>query len=107
MIEANLGVRLPADAQLEASGSRSLIKASEAWAVACIPDVNALLLDAERAGFVGSPVFDYPERPDWSGKGPVSRELQLTAPAGATRWLDVGSSCDKGTWVYLGYLLDK
>lgn len=107
VIGANFGVGLPADAQLEASGSRSLIKASEAWAVACVPDVNELLQDAERAGFVEAPVSDYPERHDWSGKGAVSRELQLAAPAEATRWLDVGGSCDRGTWVYLGYLLDK
>ncbi len=59
VIGANFGVGLPADAQLEASGSRSLIKAFEAWAVACVPDVNALLQDAERAGFVESPVSDY------------------------------------------------
>jgi hypothetical protein len=52
-----------------------LIKASEAWAVACVPDVTALLQDAERAGFVEWPVSDYPERRDWSGKGPVSREV--------------------------------
>lgn len=106
-IEARLGIRLPAEVQLEASGSRSLIKASEAWAVACVPDVTALLRDAERAGFVESPVSDFPERHDWSGKGPVSREVRLTAPVEAARWLDVGGGCDRGTWVYLGYLLDK
>ncbi|KTR11848.1 hypothetical protein NS184_00165 [Curtobacterium luteum] len=106
-IEKRFSVRLPTDAQLEASGARSLIKASESWAVACVPDVSALLRDAERAGFVESAVSDHPERHDWSGKGPVSREVRLTAPAEAARWVDVGSSCDVGTWVYLGSFLDK
>lgn len=64
VIGANFGVGLPADAQLEASGSRSLFKASEAWAVACVPDVNELLQDAEHAGFVEASVSDYPERHD-------------------------------------------
>ncbi|QKS18862.1 hypothetical protein HUN58_02155 [Curtobacterium sp. Csp1] len=106
-IETKFSVRPPTGARLEASGSKSMIKASEAWAVACVPDVTALLQDAEGAGFVESPVSDYPERHDWSGKGPVSREVRLTAPAQGVRRLDVGGSCDRGTWVYLGFFLDK
>lgn len=105
-IETKLGIGLPVGAQLEASGPKSMIKASEARAVACVPDVSALQ-GAERAGFDESPVSDYPERHDWSGKGPVSREVRLTAPAQGVRRLDVGGSCDRGTWVYLGYFLDK
>lgn len=106
-IATKLGIRLSAEVQLEASGSRSLIKASQAWAVACVPDVSALLQDAERAGFAESPVSDYPERHGWSDKGPVSREVRLIAPADGVRRLDVGSSCEVGRWVYLGYFLDK
>lgn len=66
--------------------------------------VSALLQDAKYAGFVESPVSDYPERHDWLGRGPVSQEVQLVAPAGGAQRLDVGTGCDVGTWVYLGYL---
>lgn len=104
--ETRFSVRLPADAQLEASGARSLIKASEAWAVACVPDVSALLQDAERAGFVESPVSDYPVRHDWRGRGPGSEEVRLVAPSGGAQRLDVGGRCDEGSWVYLGYFED-
>lgn len=106
-MEARLGIRVAADARLEASGSKPAFKSYEAWAVACVPDVTALLRDAERPGFVESPVSDFPGRHDWSGKGPVSREVRLTAPVEAARWLDVGGGCDGGTWVYLRCLFDK
>ncbi|MGL3200235.1 MULTISPECIES: hypothetical protein [Curtobacterium] len=105
-IETTFSVRLPPDAQLKASGARSLIKASEAWVVACVPDVSALLQNAEDAGFVESAVSDYPERHDWSDRGPVSQEVRLVAPDGGAQRLDVGSSCEVGTWVYLGYFKD-
>lgn len=105
-IETTFSVSLPVDARLEASGVRSLIKASEAWVVACVPDVSALLHDASDAGFVESAVYDYPERHDWSGRGPVSQEVRLVAPDGGAQRLGVGSSCDVGTWVYLGYFKD-
>jgi hypothetical protein len=106
-IETKLGIRLPADAHLEASGSKPSFKSFEAWAVACVPDLTALLRDAQRAGFIESSVSDYPERHDWSGKGPVSLEVRLTASTKGVRRVDVGSSCDTGTYVYLGYFQDK
>lgn len=50
---------------------------------------------------------ELPPRHDWSGKGLVTRELKRSTVEQGVWWLDVGSGCDQGTYVNLGYFLDK
>lgn len=106
-IEEKTGTVLPREAHVVASGTRHSLKSFEAWAVACVPDAPRLFEKARRDGFVDADPAYSSSRNDWSGKGPVSLELHRNTQSGGDQWLDLGGHCDRGSFVYLGYFLDK
>lgn len=106
-IEAKTGISLPAEVRVEASGSTLGFKSAEAWAVVCAPDQTDVLQEAQRAGYLEVPISALLPKHDWFDEGPVTRELKRSTAEQGVWWLDVGSSCDQGTYVYLGYFLDK
>jgi hypothetical protein len=106
-IEERTGTVLPREAHVVASGTRHSLKSFDAWAVACVPDAPRLFEEARRSGFVDADPAYSPSRKDWSGKGPVSLELRRNTQSDGDQWLDLGKPCHQGSFVYLGYFLDK
>lgn len=106
-VEQMVGITLPAGTRLVSSGSRDMFKASESWAVACVPEAQRLFDAAEADGFVPRTPSDYPERRDWSDKQPTDLEVHRAAELGADQWLQLGGDCSGGSYVYLGRFLDK
>lgn len=106
-IQDRVGVVLPEGTRLVASGSKSFLKASEAWAVACVPEVQRVFDAAEAGGFVPRAPSDYPERHDWSDKQPTDLEVHRVTSDRAEQWLQLGGDCSGGSYVYLGSFLDK
>ncbi|WP_182045220.1 hypothetical protein [Curtobacterium sp. ME26] len=106
-IEQMVGIALPEGAQFVSSGSRDLFKASEAWAVTCVPEAERFFDEAEADGFAPRAPSDYPERHDWSDKQPTNFEVHRDADLGADQWLQLGGDCPGGSYVYLGRFLDK
>ncbi|GGL85603.1 hypothetical protein GCM10009706_25270 [Curtobacterium citreum] len=106
-VEQMVGITLPAGTRLVSSGSRDMFKASESWAVACVPEAQRVFDAAEADGFVPRTPSDYPERRDWSDKQPTDLEVHRAAELGADQWLQLGGACSGGSYVYLGHFLDK
>jgi hypothetical protein len=106
-IEERTGTVLPREAHVVASGTRHSLKSFDAWAVVCVPDAPRLFEEARRGGFVDADPTYSPSRNDWSGKGPVSLELRRNTQSDGDQWLDLGKPCHQGSYVYLGYFLDK
>jgi hypothetical protein len=106
-VEKMVGITLPAGTRVVSSGSWDLIKASDAWAVACVPEAQRVFDEAETDGFVPRAPSDYPERHDWFDKQPTDLEVHRVAEVGPDRWLQLGGDCSGGSYVYLGRFLDK
>jgi hypothetical protein len=106
-IEEKTGIVIPRGSRVLHSGSRSAFTFYEAWAVACVPDAGLLLDQSENSGFVPATPSDYPTRQDWNDKGPSVLEPRPVTMAQGEQWLELGSNCEQGTYVYLGDYLDK
>lgn len=106
-VEQMVGITLPAGTRFVSSGSRDMFKASEAWAVACVPEAQQVFDAAKADGFIPRAPSDYPERHDWSDKQPTALEVHREAKLGADQWLQLGGECSSGSYVYLGRFLDK
>ena len=105
-IEEKTGIVIPDGARVLHSGSRSAFKFYEAWAVACVPDAGQLLDQSKNSGFVPASPSGYPTRHDWNDKGPSVLERRRVTMAQGEQWLELGSNCDQGTYVYVGDSLD-
>ncbi len=106
-IQQMVGITLPAGTRVVSLASRDLSKASEASAVACVPEAQQVFDAAEADGFVPRTPSDYPERHDWSDKPPTDHEGHRAAEVGPDQWLQLGGDCSGGSYVYLGRFLEK